>query len=106
MSPAERAKQFMPFAGVKGLEEALAEQEQAILRVERIEPSADMAARLDRTLRRLKRGMPISLIHYEKGRYVSLRGVFAGVDPVAGRLYTERAVIELADLLDISPAPD
>ena len=40
MSPAERAKQFMPFAALKGYEEALRQKEKIV--VEKIELSEEM----------------------------------------------------------------
>lgn len=41
MSTKDRAKQFMPFSALKGLEEALAEKEKIV--VSKIEPSEDSA---------------------------------------------------------------
>ena len=39
MPTSQRAKQFMPFAAVKGLEKAIAEQDQLLNRVDEVELS-------------------------------------------------------------------
>ncbi len=53
MSPAERAKQFMPFAALKGYEEALREKEKTV--ASRIEFSGKMKEEPDEKMRQIKR---------------------------------------------------
>ncbi len=53
MSPAERAKQFMPFAALKGYEEALREKEKTV--ASRIELSGEMKEEPDGKMRQIKR---------------------------------------------------
>lgn len=55
MERSERAKQFMPFAALKGFEELLAEKEKMI--VQKIELSEERKAELDDKMRSIKRMM-------------------------------------------------
>lgn len=68
----ERAKQFMPFAALKGLPEALAEVEK--ITVPRAELSEEQAAALSETLNRAQKGDVVTAEYYEKGAYVLLTG--------------------------------
>lgn len=53
MDRSERAKQFMPFAALKGFEELLAEKEKMI--VPKIELSEERKAELDDKMRSIKK---------------------------------------------------
>ena len=67
MSRADRAKQFMPFSPLSGLEKALAER--AKITVSRPELSPDAAELLDRRLRELQSGETVTAVWYtESGR--------------------------------------
>ena len=59
MTAIERAKQFMPFDAMKGLNEALREREEKHLRVEKRELSEEAAARLSATIGKVSRGMVV-----------------------------------------------
>lgn len=78
MSTADRAKQFMPFSALKGLEDALKEKEKII--VPKIELSEDSAAELDRKMHLLKCGMIITVIYFCKDEYLKLTGIVAKID--------------------------
>ena len=54
MNNKERAKQFMPFDAMKGLNEALRAKEERRTRVERKQLSEDMAEELSRVLNRIE----------------------------------------------------
>jgi len=105
MPRADRAKQFMPFAAVKGLEEALVRKEKEFLRVPKAELSEDMAARLDRTLRRLIPGMSIAVTYYDDGQYITIDGRFHKLDPISQTLYLDDASLPLPDISHISILP-
>ena len=62
MSRVERAKQFMPFSPLKGLEEALAER--ARIPVPRAELAPDAAELLDRRLKTLQAGESVTAVFY------------------------------------------
>lgn len=78
MPVSERAKQFMPFAAVKGLEEALAAKEK--IKVPKRELSEEMTGKLDQTLQKLKRGQLVTVIYYQEEEYLQLTGLVAKLD--------------------------
>ena len=71
MSPSQRAKQFMPFAAVKGLEEAIAREEQGLKRGERPEFGEE---KVNAILCRLRKGMNISVLVYSCGQCQQVKG--------------------------------
>lgn len=97
MPPRERAKQFLPFAAVVGLEEALKEKERLYER--RAELSCDMEEELDRRLRALTAGERLRLAYFTGERYASVLLTFVRVDPTEGTLLSqELPPIPLADI--------
>ena len=85
MPPEARAKQFMPFAALKGFEEALSlrecrSQQKAALDEEEIE-------KINRRLTRLAVGDEVRLIHFYQGRYTPVNGTVRVLD--AQRQYLE-----------------
>lgn len=60
----ERAKQFMPFDAMKGLQEALRLREEQYSRTVRREISEEQAERNSAVLMRLHRGERVSVEHY------------------------------------------
>lgn len=78
MSIENRAKQFMPFAALKGLPEAMAAKEKIV--VEKIELSGDMEEEIDRKMRSLKKGTIATVIYFEKDEYLKITGMVAKID--------------------------
>ena len=78
MSIESRAKQFMPFAALKGLEQALAKKEKIV--VEKIELSDDMKEELDRRIHNICKGMIVTVIYYENEEYLKTIGMVARID--------------------------
>lgn len=64
MTRRERAKQFLPFDSVKGLQEALREREERHARVEKHGLGEEETEALNRALQRLKKGDRIRLSYY------------------------------------------
>ena len=60
----ERAKQFMPFDAMKGLQEALLDREERHSRVERHEISDEQQAQNSLTIAKLAKGTKVSLSYY------------------------------------------
>ncbi len=69
-----RAKIFLPFAGVRGLEEALEKKREERLMEERIILSEDGEAELNNTLTQINKGDRITLFYYDNGRYRNYEG--------------------------------
>ncbi len=103
MPIADRAKQFMPFAAVKGLDEALAKKESELQFEKKSLLSEEESARIDRKLRKLQPGDPIVIRAYsEEGkRYLDYTGVVAGVDFVYRTVAVGSRVIRMDDILQI-----
>lgn len=70
---AERAKQFSPFAALKGLEEAL--HERNIRPDERTFLGEDAAEELNKTLCMLRPGDHICCTYYKAGKRLKIQGV-------------------------------
>lgn len=99
MDSAERAKQFMPFSALKGLQEALAQRER--IPVSKMELSEDMAAELDRKLQRVERGTMVTATFFQQGEYRRLAGVVIRMDKNGRMLQLEDKRIKFTDIMDI-----
>ena len=99
MPVSERAKQFMPFAAVKGLEEALAAKEK--IKVPKRELSEDMTKKLDETLKKLERGQLVTVIYYREAEYLQLTGLVAKLDVYHGYLQIVTTKIRFEDMFEL-----
>jgi len=99
MPVSQRAKQFMPFAALKGLPEALAEKEK--IRVPKIELSDDMAVELDRKMHLLECGKKVTVVYYFQGEYLEITGLVSRIDEVFRVLQIVNTTIPFDDVLDI-----
>ena len=64
MTREERAKQFLPFSAVRGLEEALEKKRAALFHSEKPILAPDRENEIDRVLRTLKKGDRIKIVYY------------------------------------------
>lgn len=96
MSREDRAKQFMPFAALKGYSEALRKKERII--VPRRELSEEYGEELDRKLRQVREGEMISVVYYCRGEYVRLTGKVAKIDKEARMIRIVNEKIAFDDL--------
>lgn len=92
IAPEDRARQFMPFAALKGYYDLVQSRE----RVE--EPfhvlTEEEALALSRTVARLKKGAVVRVVHYEEGAYVATCGVLSQIDTVFRNLTVVKRRIE------------
>ncbi len=95
-----RAKQFVPFAAVKGFEEALREKERII--VERIELSEEMKEELDYKLHQISRNDIITIVYFCKDEYLKVEGMVSRIDMDAKILRVVNTKIPFEDIYDIS----
>ena len=95
----ERAKQFMPFSALKGLEEALASKEKII--VPKKELTQDYAEELNLKLKSLKAGSIITVVYYCKEEYIKLTGMIAKINYDSRIIQIVNTKIPFDDLLDI-----
>ena len=99
MSREDRAKQFMPFAALKGYENALREKEKIV--VPRIELSEDMKEELDIKLKEVKLKDIVSVVYYDKEEYIKITGMVSKVDTSAGYIKIVNQKISFLDVFDI-----
>lgn len=95
----DRAKQFMPFAALKGLPEATAKKEK--ITVKRKELSECMAEELNRKFLLLERGKMVTVTYYLQGEYVKMTGLVALIDNNYRVLRIVDTKIHFDDVIDI-----
>ena len=103
MPVSQRAKQFMPFAALDGLEEALAQKERELTQVSKITLSADMLEELNAMLNSLHKNQEISITYYINHTYQIILGKVCEIDFVCQFLKIDTAKIYFADILKITP---
>ena len=99
MPRADRAKQFMPFAALEGLEAHMTAENLPVSN--RIVLGEDAQRELDRKLHALSPGTQVLLIVYMEREYVPLYGRVKRIDGIARRLILEDRSLALDDLLDL-----
>ena len=99
MDRAERAKQFMPFAALKGYDEALREKEKVV--VPKIELSEEMKAELDQKIRQIKRNDIIKVVYFGQEEYLQITGMVSRIDEDARVLKVVNTKILFDDIYKI-----
>ncbi|AHF07231.1 hypothetical protein DESME_09420 [Desulfitobacterium metallireducens DSM 15288] len=102
MPVSERAKQFMPFAAVRGLNEALAKKERDLGIVQKTELSEEMADELNAKLALLQKGSIATVTYFCDGEYRSISGEVLLFNVVNRILRIADTKITFDDILDIS----
>ena len=80
MTRRDRAKQFLPYDSVKGLQEALREREERHARVERHGLGEEELEELSAALRRLKKGDRIRLFYWRAFHDAETAGTVTAID--------------------------
>lgn len=99
MSREERAKQFMPFAALKGYEEALRRKEKIV--VEKIELSEEMKDELDRQFREIGQNDIVTVVYYAEEEYLQITGMVAKIDTDARILKVVNTKIQFENIYRI-----
>ena len=84
MGNLDRARQFMPFDALKGLQEALREKEREV--ENRKELSEESLLELDEQLKRVKIGDMVNIKFYKNQRYVEKRGLVTAIDVIGKKV--------------------
>ena len=100
MSREERAKQFMPFAALKGYPEALQKKEKIV--VPKVELSDDYQEELNRILLQVKVNDMITVTYFQKDEYLKVTGMVSKIDKSARFLQIVHTKIPLDDIYQIS----
>ena len=99
MTREERAKQFMPFAALKGYPAALRKKEKIV--VPKAELSEEQAGLLDRKLRCVEKNDMVSVIYFCREEYLKVTGMVARGDRNSRMLQVVNTRINLDDVLDV-----
>lgn len=95
----DRARQFLPFAALRGYYDLIAERERVT--EPKRELSEEDAAQLSAKLLQVRKGMMVKVMYYSVDAYVTLEGMVAAMDPVFRTLTIVKTKIVFDDLLDI-----
>ena len=99
MTIPDRAKQFMPFAALKGLPDALALKEK--ITVPKIELSEEMAQILDQEMHKLSKGSIATVVYFHKDEYIQITGMVARIEETSRILQIVNTRISFEDILEI-----
>ena len=99
MDRAERAKQFMPFSALDGLNRTLNEKNRPT--EERICLGEDAQIELDRRLHTLSPGREASIVYYVNRQYSVLSGTVMRIDLPGRGILIDETWIALDDILEI-----
>ncbi|MCR5719483.1 MAG: YolD-like family protein [Lachnospiraceae bacterium] len=99
MSIHDRAKQFAPFAALRGLNEALKAKEKIV--VEKKELSPELAEILDQKFHLIKVKDIITVVYYHDGEYIKLTGMVSKIDSFARFIQIVNTRIDFDDIYDV-----
>ena len=99
MPIAERAKQFLPFAAVKGLTEALEKKEK--VPVPKMEISEERAKALNEKINCIQKGTVATVTYFCMDTYIQLTGTVDQIDPIYRTLEIKDTIIKMDDILDL-----
>lgn len=99
MSREDRAKQFMPFAALKGYPDALRKKEKIV--VPKAELSEEYQEELDRKLRQVNKNDIITVVYFYKDEYIKLTGMVSRIDETARILKIVNTKISFEDIFNI-----
>lgn len=102
MSRLDRAKQFSPFAALKGYETALRVKEKVL--VPRIELSEEAQIELDRKLHMVAKGDMLTVVYFHRfagsdaGEYLQITGRVSRLEPERRILQIANTIISINDI--------
>ena len=98
VSRSDRARQFLPFDALKGLQEALREKEVEL--DERKELSEESIEELSNKLQMVERGNKVRLIYYHQRKYRQIEGTVIDIKVIQKKLILEGDLrINFADII-------
>ena len=96
MPISERAKQFLPFAAVKGLNEALERKE--MVAVSRVEMSEVLAAELNEKINRVQKGATITITYYSNNEFLKVSGRVIQIDTNFRTIQLDDTIIDMKEI--------
>ena len=100
MPASERAKQFVPFSALKGLDEALRTKEK--VKVKEIQLSEERMETISRVLSSIQRGDLVKTVYYSEGEYVTSEGLVTMINKSERWLYVVKIQIPFESIYEIS----
>lgn len=98
VSRSDRARQFLPFDALKGLQEALREKEVEL--DERKELSEESIEELSNKLQMVERGNKVRLVYYHQRKYRQIEGTVIDIKVIQKKLILEGDLrINFADII-------
>lgn len=99
-SQISRAKQFLPFDALKGLQEALREKE--VEYDERKDLSEETLSQLDTILNRLENGSKAKIKYYNNYKYNEIEGIVTNIDTIRKKIQINKNInINICDIIEI-----
>ena len=99
MNRKERARQFLPFASLRGFDEYLAEMTRE--KEEKREITEDRGNLLSKKIKEIHKGDLAEVVFYEKDHYETWKGTVQEVDLIHRKLKVDERLISFDDLWDI-----
>lgn len=95
-----RAKQFLPFDALKGLQEALREKE--IEHEEKIELSEETLSELNNKFNKIEKGSKVKIKFYKNNKYIEIIGIITDIDYIKKKIQVnEEQYINISDIINI-----
>ena len=101
MTRQDRAKQFMPFDAMKGLQEALRAREEKHSRVMRRERSEETLNELTLEVSKLERGDKVEVLYYHAFHEQHRTGVIERIDTIYHYILLDGVKISFDDIYDL-----
>lgn len=99
MDRAQRAKQFMPFAALKGYEDALRAKEKVV--VSKQELTEEQEEELNRQILQIQKRDMVTVVYFEKDEYLKVTGMVSRIDRSAQILQVVNTKIEFTNIAEI-----
>ena len=97
---ADRAKIFLPFAALKGFEEALREQEKIIVEKKKI--SDEIKEKISKKLLSLNKGDMVRVVYFDNGEYIKVQGVVSNIDITYQKLTIVKTLVMFYDIYELT----
>ena len=99
MSKGDRAKQFMPFAALRGYYDVVREKELIIS--DKKELTEEELFELNQMVSSIKKGDVVSVTYYKQNGYITISGVINQIDNVLGSMRIVKTDIPFRDISKI-----
>ncbi len=99
MSREDRARQFMPFAALKGYDDAVKEKERVVC--EKDELTEERIEKLSQTVAKITKGVVVKVKYYKTDSYVTEVGTVTAIDFTMRYLKIIKTTILFDDLYEI-----